>query len=325
MVNIVDLPTELLLRVASYINNNADYSRLALTCSKLLLVTRECLYSSVVLNKFEAKGRDIPTLTLQFLRAVLQQPELTNLVKRLDITYAQRYINHESSDPKHLQCMCSHTVTRSMVRAFFANRSTANSTWILKANNAWEPALVGIILARLSELRALRLKRVTKEDFKGKDLPWFLRKHINLKSLSSDSTKLCYWELNQTLQSLEYLQFSNTASWDFTVLPSVKHLTLRLTFPHNYWDLVTRPSVPLQPHTATATSVSSLLLNCDLTILSTKSPKDDVMAAYLRDLLSLLPCLRRLVIRLEEPEVNHHDDDDEDVRDEGYCTFGPSN
>lgn len=48
------------------------------------------------------------------------------------------------------------------------------------------------------------------------------------------------------------------------------------------------------------------------------------MAAYLRDLLSLLPCLRRLVIRLEELEVNHHDDDDDDVRDEGYCTFGPS-
>lgn len=71
MVNIVDLPTELLHRVLSYINNNADYSYLALTCSKLLPVARECLYSSVVLNNIEAKGRDIPTLTLQFLRAVI--------------------------------------------------------------------------------------------------------------------------------------------------------------------------------------------------------------------------------------------------------------
>jgi hypothetical protein len=49
------------------------------------------------------------------------------------------------------------------------------------------------------------------------------------------------------------------------------------------------------------------------------------MAAYLRDFLSLMPCLRRLVIRLEEPEVEHSDDGHDDVRNTGYLTFGLSN
>ena len=167
MVQLQDLPTELLLRVTSYIDNTADYRHLALTCTKLLPIARECLYSNVVINRIEAEDGAIPTLTLQFLRTVLQQPQLADLVKSLDITYAMRYINYESSDAEHRQRMCSHTITRSMARAFFAKKSTANSTWILKANNAWEPALVGILLAKLSDLRALRLNCVTKKTSLG--------------------------------------------------------------------------------------------------------------------------------------------------------------
>jgi hypothetical protein len=234
MVQLQDLPTELLLRVTSYMNNTADYRHLALSCSKLLPVAREYLYSSVVLNNIKAEDIDIPTFTLRFLRTVLQRPRLANLFKCLDITFAERYIDYGMSDPEHRQCMCSHTILRSMVRAFFAGKPIVNPTWILEANKAWEPALVGIILAKLSELRALRLSCVTKEDFDGKYLHRPLRRHINLKSLFGDSTQSCYRELIQASQSLENVQFSDTASWEFTVLPSVKFLTICLTFPHSH-------------------------------------------------------------------------------------------
>jgi hypothetical protein len=189
MVQLQDLPNELMLRVTSYIDNIADYRRLASTCSKLLPIARECLYSNVILNKTEAGDRDIPPFTLRYLRTVLQQPQLANLVECLDITYAERYISHRRSDPEYRHCICSHTIIRSIVRSVFAKKSTANSTWILKDNNAWEPAPVGIILTKLPNLRSLRLNCVTKEDFEGKDLHRPLREHINLKSLFGDSTQ----------------------------------------------------------------------------------------------------------------------------------------
>ena len=328
MVHFLHLPTELHLHVTSYLPNTADLCNFALTCRRLSVIAQELLYSNVVLNNVEATLPDneaayyIPMSTLQFLRTVLQRPQVANLVSCLDITFAERFIKHESSDPEHLQCMCSHTDLRSMVRAFFVKKSTANSAWILKANSAWEPALVGIILVKLTGLRALRLNCVTNEGSRGNDLRRPLRRHINLKSLFGDSTRSCSDELPQALQSLEKLQFSDTASWEFTVLPSVKHLTVCLTFPHSHHDLVTRPSVPLQQHTARLTTVSSLTLNCDVTILSTDTPTDDVMVAYLRDLLTILPCLRKLVIRLEEPKVPHYDDDHDDLRATGYFSFG---
>jgi hypothetical protein len=322
MVQLQDLPTELLIHATSCVDNIADLCNLALTCRQLLLIAQECLYSSVVLNNVEATDEDIPSFTLRFLRTVLQRPLLAKLVKCLDMTYAERFFNHESSDPEHLQCMCSHTSLRYMVRDVFADKSTADSAWILEANNAWEPALLGIILVKLIGLRALRLSCATKDDSQGQDLGRPLRKHVNLKSLFGHSTRSCYGELTHALQRLEKLEFSDTSSWDFTVLPSVKQLTLGLTFPHSHHDLVTRPSVPLQQYTASFATVSSLILNCDLTILSSDTPENDVMTAYLQDLLSLLTCLRKLVIRLEEPKVNHYDDDHDDFRQTGYFSFG---
>jgi hypothetical protein len=327
MVQLRDLPTELVLHAASYVDNNADLCNLALTCRQLLPIAQEFLYSSVVLNNVEATDKEIPSFTLRFLRTVLQRPPLAKIVKCLDMTYGERFfINeifvHKRSDPKHLQCMCSHTSLRQMIRDVFPDKPTADSAWILEANNAWEPALVGIILVKLTGLRALRLNCVTKQDSWGHDLGRPLRKHVNLKSLFGHTTRSCHGELTKALRRLKELEFSETSSWDFTVLPSVKQLTLGLTFPHSHHDPVTRPGVPLPQSTASLASVTSLISNCDLTILSTNTPEDDVMTAYLQDLLSVLTCLRKLVIRLEEPKVHHNDYEHDDLRETGYFSWG---
>lgn len=321
MARLSDLSHKLLLRIAVFLHRKPDFRHLALTCRHLLPIGRERLYFIVLLNKRITTSR-FPARTAWFLQTILERPEIAKLVKTFDITYSDRRCGHVHMNfGRNLRCICGRSKLRYLVRTFFAARPEADPRWIRDADREREPALLGIILVLLSELSVLSLQTVTRTDSRGRRLDKPLSTHTELTSLFGGSPRATRRELGRGLQKLQRFRVPQTTSWEFTKLSSVKHFEMGLTFPHNREDVVTRPSIPLlQPITIPA-NITSLRIHCDVTVLSQDSPPQDVATMYLKNVLSILRGLRRLVVYLVEPETPHYDDHDEHWLDTGHFSF----
>jgi hypothetical protein len=92
-----------------------------------------------------------------FLRTTLGGSHIAEIVRHLNVTYAEGRCAHEDSDSDHSRCVCPQPRLRQMVRASFAARSSMDSRWILEANRASEPALVGVLITALPQLLMLEL------------------------------------------------------------------------------------------------------------------------------------------------------------------------
>lgn len=161
MAKFTDLPHELLLRITSFLNDPSEFLNLARSCRKLLSVGRERLYTTVDLGCSPHKHSSVRTLLL--LRTVLGSSSIAKIVRDFRITYAEGRCAHEHGDYNHRRCVCPQSQLRQMIRAFFAARFSTDSRWILEATQGKEPALVGIPVAALPQLRMLDLDFLTTE------------------------------------------------------------------------------------------------------------------------------------------------------------------
>ena len=69
------------------------------------------------------------------------------------------------------------------------------------------------------------------------------------------------------------------------MIETLEILDIRLVSPHNMWDSPSIAVVPLLKPRATPANLTSLILHCDVTILSITPEAKDVTAAHLEDLL----------------------------------------
>lgn len=97
---------------------------------------------------------------------------------------------------------------------------------------------------------------------------------------------------------LQYLRGSETVSWEFAMIPTLEVLESRHVFHHNVENFLPIVDVPLRKPLVTPQNLTSLILHCDVTILSITSEEKDVTAGHLEDLLRELHRVRHLTLKL---------------------------
>jgi hypothetical protein len=146
MAGLLDLPNELLLKIADRLRHDGptsrtnstvykDFRQLALTCQQLLPVAQEALYIDVFIGTARS-ARQGPTRIARFTRTLLNRPDLAGRVKVLRLKTTSDPPPHSSACASFVSstlygCNCGWKETVDLCRTFLETTKTESGLSLL--------------------------------------------------------------------------------------------------------------------------------------------------------------------------------------------------
>jgi hypothetical protein len=173
MAELLDLPAELLLNIATRLRHHGPKSntlesyrnlrQLALTCRQLLPIAQDALYNRAVAGKSNITSRG-PTRIARLAHTLLERPDLATRVKTLHLKTVNGPPNHpDACVGGGIGCCCGWLEIVGLCKTLLETGTTTgglalyDEAWMSRIKQRHEPDLAGIILLLTPAVRDPRI------------------------------------------------------------------------------------------------------------------------------------------------------------------------